>query len=319
MGRMYNMDSRPGMTYQAAFFILFGMLGAGLILGGLAGVGVWSAMTGKGVFDMEKEMLNPANVQAVRILQLVSTFFIFFLPAFFTSLIVSKKPLKFLGFNPYFSVRQVLLAIGIMLISLPLVGALSELNKIIPVPATYAKFFQELEDTYEKQVAVLSRITGFKDYLISLLVMALGPAIFEETFFRGGMQNLLQQWTKKPWLAITITSIVFSAIHFSYYGFIPRVALGVVLGLLYYYSGNIWMSIAGHFFNNALVVTQIYFLTRQGKSVEDAMNESYPLWIGAIALVALVGLFFVYRKICDKDRKALTPAEDQALEEKWLA
>ena len=106
--------------------------------------------------------------------------------------------------------------------------------------------------------------------------MALGPAIFEETFFRGGMQNLLQQWTRKPILAIIITSLIFSAIHFSYYGFIPRVALGVILGLIYYYSGSIWLSIAGHFFNNALVVTQIYIYARQGKPIEDAMNESSP-------------------------------------------
>jgi uncharacterized protein len=316
---MYNIYSRPGMTYKAAFFILIGMLGAGFIVGGLASVGVWTGMTGKGIFDMEKEMLNPANVQAVRVLQLVSTFFIFFLPAYFTALIVNKKPLNFLGFHPHFSVRQILLAVGIMMVSLPLVGALSELNKIIPVPAAWAKVFQDLEDTYEKQVKVLSHITTFKDYLISVVVMALGPAIFEETFFRGGMQNLLWQWTRKPWLAIIITSIVFSAIHFSYYGFIPRVALGVVLGLLYYYSGNLWLSILGHFFNNALVVTQIYYLTRQGKSIDEAMNETYPIWIGIIALAALTGLFFIYRRICEKDRKMLIPAEDQALEEKWLA
>jgi hypothetical protein len=178
-----------------------------------------------------------------------------------------------------------------MLVSLPLVGALSELNKIIPVPAAWAKVFRDLEDAYEKQVKVLSHIATFKDYLISMAVMALGPAIFEETFFRGGMQNLLWRWTRKPWLAIIITSIIFSAIHFSYYGFIPRVALGVVLGLLYYYSGNLWLSIAGHFLNNALVVTQIYYLTSQGKSIDEAMNETYPIWIDVIALAALAGLF----------------------------
>jgi membrane protease YdiL (CAAX protease family) len=313
------MQSRPGMTYSAAFFFLFGLLGAGFIVGGLAALGVWTAMTGKGIMQMEKEMLNPANVQAVRIVQLVSTFFIFFLPAYFTALIIHKKPLKLLGFNFYFSWRQLLLAIGIMLVSLPLVGALSEINKIIPVPAAYADFFRELEETYEKQVTVLSRITGFKDYVISLLVMALGPAIFEETFFRGGMQNLLQQWIRKPWLAILITSLVFSAIHFSYYGFIPRVALGVVLGLLYYYSGSLWLCIAGHFFNNALVVTQIYILARQGKPIDEVMNESSPIWLGAIALIALIGLFFLYKKFSDTDRKKLEPVEDRALEEKWLA
>jgi membrane protease YdiL (CAAX protease family) len=276
-------------------------------------------MTGKGIFEMEKEMLNPANVQAVRVVQLVSTFFIFFLPAYFTALIMNKKPLKFLGFSVHFSWRQLLLAIGIMLVSLPLVGSLSEINKLIPLPAAYEKFFKELEETYEKQVVVLSRITGFRDYLISLLIMALGPAIFEETFFRGGMQNLLQQWTRKPWLAIAITSIVFSAIHFSYYGFLPRVALGVVLGLLYYYSGSLWLSIAGHFFNNALVVTQIYYYVRQGKPIEDAMNESYPIWIGAIALVVLAGLIYIYKKFSEQDKKEHMPPEDRALEEKWIA
>lgn len=316
---MYNMESRPGMSYSAAFFILFGMLGAGLIVGGLASIGVWTAMTGKGIFEMEKEMLNPANVQAVRVVQLVSTFFIFFLPAYFTALIMNKKPLNFLGFNVHFSWRQLLLAIGIMLVSLPLVGSLSEINKLIPLPAAYEKFFKELEETYEKQVVVLSRITGFRDYLISLLIMALGPAIFEETFFRGGMQNLLQQWTRKPWLAIAITSIVFSAIHFSYYGFMPRVALGFVLGLLYYYSGSLWLSIAGHFFNNALVVTQIYYYVKQGKPIEDAMNETYPIWIGAIALVVLAGLIYIYKKFSEQDKKERMPPEDRALEEKWIA
>jgi hypothetical protein len=313
------MESRPGMSYSAAFFILFGMLGAGLIVGGLASIGVWMVMTGKGIFEMEKEMLNPANVQAVRVVQLVSTFFIFFLPAYFTALIMNKKPLKFLGFNVHFSWRQLLLAIGIMLVSLPLVGSLSEINKLIPLPAAYEKFFKELEETYEKQVVVLSRITGFRDYLMSLLIMALGPAIFEETFFRGGMQNLLQQWTRKPWLAIAITSIVFSAIHFSYYGFLPRVALGFVLGLLFYYSGSLWLSIAGHFFNNALVVTQIYYYARQGKPIEDAMNETYPIWIGAIALVVLAGLIYIYKKFSEQDKKELMPPEDRALEEKWIA
>ncbi|MGL6266987.1 MAG: lysostaphin resistance A-like protein, partial [Chitinophagaceae bacterium] len=284
-----------------------------------ASIGVWIAMTGKGFFVMEKEMLNPANVQAVRMVQLVSTFFIFFLPAYFTALILNKKPLKFLGFNMYFSGRQLLLAIGIMLVSLPLVGSLSELNKMIPIPASFEKFFKELEETYEKQVVVLSRITGFGDYIIALLVMALGPAIFEETFFRGGMQNILQKWTRNPLMAIIITSIVFSAIHFSYYGFIPRAALGFVLGLLFYYSGSLWLSIAGHFFNNALVVTQIYYYTRQGKSVEEAMNETYPLWIGAIALVVLTGLIYIYKKFSESDKKERTPPEDRALEEKWMA
>ena len=57
------------------------------------------------------------------------------------------------------------------------------------------------------------------EFIFSLLVMALFPALFEETLFRGGLQQILVAWFKKPLLAITITSIIFSAVHFSYYGF----------------------------------------------------------------------------------------------------
>ncbi len=315
----YDMYSRQGVTYAAGFFILFGLMGAGLIVGSLAGAGIWVAMTGQGFSTMQKGMLDPANVQAVRMLQLVSTFFIFFVPAYIASLILHRKPLRFLGFNRYFTWRELGLAIAIMVAALPLVGTLSELNKLIPIPASLESWFQELEETYEQQVKVLSRIDGFGDYLFSLLVMALAPAIFEETFFRGGMQHILHGATRKPWLAIILTSLVFSAIHFSYYGFIPRFCLGMVLGLLYYYSGSLWLSIAGHFFNNALVVTQIYVLTVQGKSVDAAMEESGPWWMGILTGALMIGLFMYYRMYSAQSRRKLMPLEDRALEEQWIA
>jgi membrane protease YdiL (CAAX protease family) len=315
----YNIDSRPGVTYSATFFLLFGLLGAGFLVGGAAAIGVWSAMTGKAVLSMEKDMADPANVQAVRMVQLVSTFFIFFLPAYFTALIANRKPLKLLGFNNHFDMRTVGLVILIMLVSLPLVGALTELNSLIKLPAAYEKIFKDLEEAYEKQVTIMSRMTGFGDYLVALVVMALGPAIFEETFFRGGMQNILQKWTGRTWTAIIITSLVFSAIHFSWYGFLARFALGMVLGLLYHYSGSLWLSIAGHFLNNGLVVTIMYYMSRKGVPMDDIMHDTDPIWIGAIALVAMYCLFLYYRKFSEQARLKKMPPEERALAEQWLA
>ena len=313
------MDARPGMSYTGGFFILLGLLGVGLIFGVAISAGLWMAMTGTGFGSMQQEMNNPAHVQALRILQLVSTFFMFFLPAYFASLILSKRPLRLMGFNRRFTWRELALAIAIMLTSLPLVGALSEFTKMIPLPAGLEQMFTELEKAYEDQVKVLSHIGSFGDYLVSLLVMALAPAIFEEAFFRGGMQNLLEKGTRKPWLAIGITALLFSAIHFSFYGFIARFALGVVLGLIFHYSQNLWLSIACHFFNNALVVTQIYILNIQGKSVDEAMQDSGPIWIGLVVLLILFGLFRYYKQFCAETRARLTPTEDRAREENWIA
>ncbi len=315
---MYDVYARPGVSYQSGFFYLLGLVLLGLFFGSLLSGGVWVLLTGRSIFAMEKDMMDPQFAGAIRILQLVSTFFIFFIPAVLAAMILSRKPFRFLGFNMYFSLRQLGMVILIMGVALPLVGALSEINKMVPVPASWEATFRKLEETYEKQVKVLAHITGWGEYIISMIIMALAPAIFEETLFRGGMQNILQKLSRNPWISIGFTSIVFSLIHFSYYGFLPRVALGVILGLIFYYSQSIWLSIFAHFFNNAIVVTEMFYLSRKGKPVEEAMNDTFPVWWGIIAMAALMIFFRIFRKFAERDILAKKPAEDIALDEKWI-
>ncbi|HEX5669715.1 MAG TPA: CPBP family intramembrane glutamic endopeptidase [Chitinophagaceae bacterium] len=315
---MYDIHSRPGTSYGRGLLILFGSVFVGLFLGSLISFGLWPLMTGKSVMSIQTDMSNPAYANALRVLQVVSTFFTFVVPTLVMANLLSKKPYDLLGFNFYFGPNQVVLTILIMVASLPLVGALGELNKMIPLSKGLETYFKELESAYAEQIKGVARITGLGDYLISLVVMALAPAFFEELFFRGGVQNLLQRSTKNPWLSIVVTSIIFSAIHLSYYGFLPRFALGMVLGMFFYYSGSLWLPILGHFFQNAMVVTQLFIYQKQGKSVEEAMNETFPLWWGLIGIAALVFLFSFFRKNADHDRKTRMPAETVALEDKWM-
>jgi membrane protease YdiL (CAAX protease family) len=146
----------------------------------------------------------------------------------------------------------------------------------------------------------MANMKSFEDYLLALLVLAAAPALFEEVLFRGGFQQVFIGWTKSKWAGIIITSLLFSAIHFSYFGFLPRVALGMVLGLIFYHSKNIWLNILLHFLNNAFVVTQLYIVSRQGKSLEKTMDESMPIWWGIIALVVLAILFKAFIKESNK-------------------
>ncbi len=130
---------------------------------------------------------------------------------------------------------------------------------------------------------------NFGEYLLSLTIIAFLPAVMEETFFRGGIQNLLSRWFKHPIFAITITAILFSAIHGSYLGFLSRFALGFVLGWLFYLTGNIWYNIIGHFFNNAIAVTALYFYSRPGKPVDPTkIDDHFPWWIGVFGLALLI-------------------------------
>jgi len=133
---------------------------------------------------------------------------------------------------------------------------------------------------------------GIGGYLLSIFVMALLPAMSEEMLFRGGLQNFLTRATKKPWLSIIVVSILFSIVHFSVYGFLVRFFLGIVLGYIFYSTGSIWLSMTAHFFNNALAVSGIFFMTAQGKSMKEAMSKdvSATYW-GFLAIPIVIWLF----------------------------
>ena len=315
---MYDIDSRPGTSYGRGLLILLGSVFIGGFLGAVLSAGIWLLMTGQSLQTMQLALGDPAYTNAFRVLQVVSSFTLFFVPSVIMAYVLNKKPFKFLGFNFHFSPRQVILTILIVVASVPLVGALGELNKMIPLSQGLETYFKKLEADYAEQVKAMAKINTFGDYLMALLIMAGSAAVFEEIFFRGALQNLLQRISRNPWISIGVSSIIFSAIHLSFYGFLPRVALGVVLGLFFHYTGSLWLSILGHVVQNFMVVTQVYIYQKQGKSVEDAMNETLPLWWGLVGLVLVVMLFRYYRKNAAEDRKTRVPAETVALEDKWM-
>lgn len=310
---------RGGVTFSAAFLILMGLLLTGFVLGGGVSIALWPLLTGQPASSMQASLTDVAFVNPIRIVQVASTLFIFFLPALATARILDRRPFSWLGYNQLANGRVILMAMVLMALSIPVVGMLSDLNEMIPVPSSMETVFQSMEEAYERQVKVMTRMNGWGDYLLSLLVMALGPAIFEETFFRGGMQRILHGMTGRTWSPVIITALVFSAIHFSYFGFIPRVALGIVLGLLYQFSGSLWTSIAAHFLNNAVVVTMIFIYTQRGLPPEQAMEADAPVWIGIPAIAVVTFLFFKYRTVAERSRKERMDPEDKAWEEQWLA
>lgn len=174
---------------------------------------------------------------------------------------------------------------------------MAELNKAIPIPKSWADYFKLKEDARTSEEAALININSFSKYIISLIMIGLLPGIFEEVGFRAGLQNILARWFKGPWIAIIITSIIFSLVHLSYYGFLVRFVLGVILGFIFYYSENIWLSALFHFLFNGIQVTALYVFTLSGTKNPKDIEENFPLWAGVIALVLIYYLFTQFKKI----------------------
>ena len=290
-------------NYWGQLGILAAFCGAGLIIGGIL-----SLLPLMGKIDIFKSggdsskimdsILKPENANAVRLMQFITTLFLFFLPPVLYAGICHVKTWKHLGFSKQMNAAQIGIVLLVMLVCSPLVDALQQITEMLPWAKSTLLRFKAAEDDYFKQVMVIARMNNFFDYILSILVIALLPAIFEETLFRGGLQNLLSRWFKAPIAAIVVTSIIFSAIHGSYLGFFSRFALGFLLGWFYYRTGNIWLNIIAHFFNNAAAVTVLYFSSTPGVKVDPSkMDTHFPLWAGLISIAIITGLFILFEKV----------------------
>lgn len=292
--------------YWGQFGILCGFIGAGIILGMVASLipllSVVDFQSKEGFTKQLENILKPENATALRWSNTLGTLFMFFLPAFLYARVCHVKAMKHLGFKNTLNWKHAALAVLIMAACLPAADALQELTRMLPWSKASLAKFDKAEADYYKQVAVIARMNNVWDYIVSVIVIALVPAIVEEVLFRGGIQNLFSRWFKRPVLAIVVTSVLFSAVHLSYLGFLSRFALGFVLGWMYYRTGNIWINIIAHFFNNAAAITQLYLVSKPGETIDpNKMDGHSPWWLGLVSLAVLAGLLLAFDKVGKKE------------------
>lgn len=292
--------SIKGYTGVAQLGFLFVFLGLGFILAGIAQfiIGLKMIPPGTPLKEMGEAMLNamkdPKNVFYSRLAQVSGTLFLLFIPAVLFSWISNGKNKFWLGFNSYLNIFQVLIGFLIMFTANIMAAPLEEISKAliahIPSFDAYAK---NLETAYNEQVLVLSNLKNWPEFLMALVIMAFFPALFEEIFFRGAMQNFFVKWWKQPLLAIIVTSLVFSLIHGSIYLFISRAVLGFVLGLMYFKTKNIWVNVIAHFLNNAIALAQLFSMSHSKEKLDISKLDPKVEWWFAIIAIGI--LFFLFR------------------------
>jgi hypothetical protein len=182
----------------------------------------------------------------------------------------------------------ILIGVVLMFVSLPVTNQLARWNENTSLFSTFEKledYLRELEDMAAATTERMLNVKTFGGLLLNLLVIALIPAIGEELTFRGVLQQGLAR-KMNPHLAIVISAAIFSFIHFQFFGFLPRMFLGLLLGYMFYITGSLWTSILMHFVNNATAVV-VYYLNHKGTINVDAehFGEASHSWMVTISLV----------------------------------
>ena len=304
---------------QLGFLLVF--VGLGFILAGAAQliIGFKMVPPGTSLANMGKAMLDamkdPKQVFYSRLAQVSGTFFLLFIPAVLYARVSHGSNKFWLGFNSNVNAYQLILGFLIMFTANVLAAPLQEISKalLIHLPSLNA-IAKELETAYNEQVIVLSNLKSWPEFLMALLIMAFFPALFEEVFFRGAMQNLFVKWWKQPLVAIIVTSLLFSLIHSSVYLFLSRAVLGFVLGLMYYKTKNIWVNIIAHFLNNAIAVAQLFAISKSGDKIDmSTLDPKIEWWFGIIAVAVLFFLFRFLDRYSRKNRERINAKEQLLL------
>jgi len=292
--------------------IFFGLLGAGFIVGYLIMGIVAFSMGLQNASSMGKlDWSRPEVLTGMKVIQALSSILIFFLPAYlFAFIVYDGKTTNLLGLKPAPLKPMYVLAIVIIMVAFPFVFWLGELNQLIPLP----QWMGTLENEATKQMQQFLKADHIGDVIINVLIIALLPAICEEICFRGALQRIMIHITKNAWTGIIVTSILFSALHMQFQGFLPRMFLGVILGAIYWYSGSLWPSILAHFVNNSL---QVIVVSYAPQYIEK--NPPIPILLAAFSGLLIWGLLWVFKSTSKVTYQKIYEPDDLNRNNEFLA
>jgi membrane protease YdiL (CAAX protease family) len=200
-----------------------------------------------------------------------------------------EDPIEKMLLKKGLTLKQGAIAILFAVAALPMISLLAEWNKGMELPqflASMEEMMREMEESSKVLTERFLNTTSEWMLFVNLLVMALLPAVCEEMMFRGWLQRALGQSVDYH-TAIWVSAIVFSAIHFQFYGFIPRMLIGAALGYLYYYTGSLWAPIVAHFTNNAAAVVTAFLSYNGYTSIDFDLIGTGDTWYLSVASVAV--------------------------------
>lgn len=208
------------------------------------------------------DLSNPTTIDALKFLQLFNALGLFVVPPFIYAFVAGNDSGNTLRLKSKPQIMQLLFAGLSMIVAMPLINWMAQLNSELHLPKAFAgieSWMKQSEESAAKITTLFLEVNSLSGLLYNLFLIALLPAFGEELLFRGALQPLLKEQTKNKVVGIILAAILFSALHMQFYGFFPRMMMGVYFGFLVMWTQNLWVPVFAHFVNNGTAVLVSYF------------------------------------------------------------
>ena len=240
------------------------------------------------------DLNNPETIKVLKYFQVVQSIGVFIIPPFILGWLFHGNIAEYLSLNKSVNFASVLLVLLLSFAASPFINFIGEMNANMQLPEWLSgleTWMKTAEENAAELTEVFLKVDNLGGLLFNIFMVAFLPAIGEELLFRGVIQRIFTNWTKSFHWGIWITAILFSAMHMQFYGFVPRMFLGVLFGYLLIWSGSMWLPIIAHFLNNAVAVVGMYMIDKNllTPDIEEfgSTSESYYMAVVSIVLITV--------------------------------
>jgi membrane protease YdiL (CAAX protease family) len=247
------------------------------------------------------ELNNQESIMVLKYLQVVQSIGIFIVPPFILGWLFHGKIAEYLRLNKTVTLASVLLVLLLSFAASPFINLIGEINANMQFPEWLSgveNWMNNAEDKAAEITEAFLKVETTGGLFFNIFMIAFLPAIGEELLFRGVIQRIFTNWAKNYHWGIWITAILFSALHMQFYGFIPRMFLGVLFGYLLVWSGSMWLPIIAHFINNGVAVVIMYLIDRKmiNPDLEEIGSTSDSYYLAAISFVMIVVFMLMIKR-----------------------
>jgi len=300
-------NATPFTKFLLTLFLMLGCFLGALVIAVIVVI-PFTHMSANAILSASTEIQNPLYLNLLKYLQVVQSIALFIVPAFLVSYLFGYKPGEYLKLKKIPAVKILIISIGLIIVIIPLINFLEEMNSRLQLPASLKSienWMKTSESTANTLSEIFLKVNNVKGLLFNLFMMALLPALGEEFMFRGIFQRLFSEMFKNYHWGIICSAALFSAIHFQFYGFVPRMLLGVIFGYMLVWSGTIWIPVIAHFLNNAIGVI-FYFLLSKGlvnNSLDNIGTGNKEVQISMISLFLSFALLYLFYMVSKKQNE----------------
>jgi membrane protease YdiL (CAAX protease family) len=255
---------------------------------------------------------DPRSIVVLKFFQIIMSLSGFVITALLLAYLFSPSSNTYLHLEKKPGIKFLVGAFLLVLVVFPSINFLGALNSGIHFPDFLGGLNKYIIDKSQENEKIMEHFlsdTYIRGLFVNIVMIAVIPAIGEELFFRGVIQNIFSRMTKNYHWGVWISAALFSLLHSNIFSFLPIFLLGAIFGYMLVWSGSIWVPILAHFVNNLSAVV-MYYLVNTGRLNRDvleygASREVLPIVLVSAILTAV--LLWLFYKNAEKNEGNIEP------------